>query len=127
MMGQDEHETDKKNGKKKTIQAFELLNSDVRARNQLEMTMLGQDEHETDTKNRISTNSTYELMNTLEMLKKTCQALESFNFDVRDGSQLEITMLGQDEHETDTKNLTSTNSASELTNPIEMEKKHGRL
>ena len=32
-------------------------------------------------------------------------------------------MLGQDEHETDTKNQTSTNSASELTNPLEMAKK----
>ena len=32
-------------------------------------------------------------------------------------------MLGQDKHETDTKNRTSTNSASELTNPLEMEKK----
>ena len=27
-------------------------------------------------------------------------------------------MLGQDEHETDTKNRTSTNSASEITNPL---------
>ena len=32
-------------------------------------------------------------------------------------------MLGQDEHETDTINRTSTNSASELTNPLEMVKK----
>ena len=32
-------------------------------------------------------------------------------------------MLGQDEHETDTENRTSTNSASELTNPLEMVKK----
>ena len=32
-------------------------------------------------------------------------------------------MLGQDEHETYTKNWTSTNSASELTNPLEMVKK----
>ena len=31
-------------------------------------------------------------------------------------------MLGQDEHETDTKNRTLTNSDSELTNPLEMEK-----
>ena len=32
-------------------------------------------------------------------------------------------MLGQDEHETDMKNKISTNSASELTNPLEMVKK----
>ena len=31
-------------------------------------------------------------------------------------------MLGQDEQETDIKNRTSTNSASELTNPLEMVK-----
>ena len=36
-------------------------------------------------------------------------------------------MLGQDEHETDMKNRTSTNSASELTNPFEMVKKQFRL
>ena len=36
-------------------------------------------------------------------------------------------MLGQDEHETDTKNRTLTNSASELTKPLEMVKKHSRL
>ena len=33
-------------------------------------------------------------------------------------------MLGQDEHEIDTKNRTLMNSASELTNPLEMVKKH---
>ena len=31
--------------------------------------MLGQDEHETDTQNRTLTNSAYELMNPLEMVK----------------------------------------------------------
>ena len=36
-------------------------------------------------------------------------------------------MLGQDEHEKDTKNWTSTNSASELTNPLEMVKKRVRI
>ena len=34
-----------------------------------------------------------------------------------------MTMLGQDEHETDTKNRTSTNSAYELTYPLKMVKK----
>ena len=86
--------------------------------------MLGQDEHETDTKNRTSTNSASELTNPLEMVKKAIQALELLNSDVRDRSQALITMLGQDEHETDTKNRTSTNSASELTNLLEMVKKN---
>ena len=107
---------------KKTCQALESLNSDVQDQSQLEITMLGKDEHETDTKNWTSTNSTSELTNPVEMVKKTCQALESLNSDVQDKSQIEITMLGQDEHETDTKNQTSMNSASELTNPSEMVK-----
>ena len=51
------------------------------------------------------------------------KALKSLNADVRDRSNVEITMLGQDEHETDTNNRTSTNSASELTNRLEMVKK----
>ena len=71
--------------------------------------MLGQDEQETDTKNWAARNSTYELTNPLEMVKKTCQALQSLNHNVRDRCYVEITMLGQDDHETDTKNRTSTN------------------
>ena len=63
-----------------------------------------------------------EVKNHLEMVKKTCQALKSLNSNVRDRTYLEITMLGQDEHETDTKNQTSTNSTSELTNPLQMVK-----
>ena len=59
--------------------------------------MLGQNEHETDTKNRTSTNSTSELTNPLEMVKKPIQALESLNYDVRARSYSQITMLGQDE------------------------------
>ena len=86
------------------------------------MTMLGQDEHETYTKNWTSTNSASELTNPLKMVKKIIQAFELLNSDVRARNQLEMTMLGQDEHETDTKNLTSTNSASELTNPFKMVK-----
>ena len=35
--------------------------------------------------------------------------------------------MGQDEHETDAKNRTLTNSASELTNPLEMVEKLFRL
>ena len=62
---------------------MESLNSDVRDRSLVEITMLGQDEHETDTKNRNSTNSASKLTNPLEMVNKTCQALESLNSDVR--------------------------------------------
>ena len=47
------------------------------------MTMLGQDEQETDVKNRTSKNSSAELTNPLEMVKKTFQAFESLNFEVR--------------------------------------------
>ena len=108
---------------KKTIQAFESLNSNVQARSQAQITILGQDEHETDAKNRTSTNSASELTNPSDMVKKTCQALESLYSDVLDRSQAEITMLGQYEHETDTKNQISTYSASELTNPSDMVKK----
>ena len=35
-----------------------------------------------------------------------------------------LEMLGQDEHETDAKNRSLINSASELTNPLEMVKKN---
>ena len=38
-----------------------------------------------------------------------------------------MTILGLDEHETDAKNQTSKNSASELTKPLEMVKEHVRL
>ena len=68
---------------KKTCQALESLNSDVRDRNWVEITMLGHYEHETDTKNRPSINLAYELTNPLEMVKKQFKAFESLNFDVR--------------------------------------------
>ena len=55
--------------------------------------------------------------------KKTIQAFESLNSDARDRSWVEITKLGQDEHETNTKNQSSTNLASEVTNPLGMVKK----
>ena len=44
---------------------------------------LGQDEHKTDAKNRTLMNSASELTNPLEMVKLTCQSLESLNSDVR--------------------------------------------
>ena len=57
------------------------------------------------------------------MVKKTIQAFESLNFDVRARSYALMTILGQDAEETDEKNWTSRNSASELTNPLVMVKK----
>ena len=108
---------------KKTCQALESLNYDVRARSQAKITILGLDEHETNAKNRTSRNSASQLTNPLEMEKKTCQALESLNYNVRATSQAQIAILGLNEHETGMKNLTSRNSASELTNPFEMVKK----
>ena len=85
--------------------------------------MLGQDDHETDTKNRTLTNSDSELRNPLEIVKKPIQAFESLNSDIRARSKAQITILGQDEHETDAKNRTSTNLASQLTNSFEIVKK----
>ena len=85
---------------------------------------MGQDEHETDAKNRTLTNSTSELTNPLEMVKKTCLSLESLNYDVRARIYAQITILVRDEHEKDAKSRTLTNSASELTSPLEMVKKN---
>ena len=59
--------------------------------------------------------------------KKTCQAFESINSDVRARIYAQITILGQDEQETDVKNRTLTNSPSELTNPLEMVNNQFRL
>ena len=49
--------------------------------------------------------------------------MESLNYDVRARIYAQITILVLDEHETDTKNRTLTNSASELTKLLEMVKK----
>ena len=65
---------------------------------------MGLDEHETDAKNWSSRNSASELTIPLEMVKKTCQDLESLNFVVRARSEAQITILGLDEQETDAKN-----------------------
>ena len=105
---------------KKTFQAFESLKFDVCSRSQTQITILGQDEQKTYAKKWSLRNSASELPNPLEMVKNTCQSLESLNSDVRARSQAQITILGQNEQETDAKNQTSTNSASELTNPLEM-------
>ena len=85
---------------------------------------MGQKEHETDVKNRTSRNSASELTNHFEMVKKTFQAFKLLNSDVRARSKAQITILGQEEPQTDAKSRTSRNSASELTNPLEMVKKH---
>ena len=37
------------------------------------------------------------------MVNKTCQSLESLNYDVRVSIYAQITILGQDKHETDAK------------------------
>ena len=71
---------------KKTFQPFESLNSDVRARRKAQITILGQKEHETDAKIRTSRNSASKLTNPLEMVKKTFQAFELVNSDVRSRS-----------------------------------------
>ena len=71
---------------KKTCQALESLNYDVRARSLAQITILGLDEHETEAKNRTATNSAFELTNPLEIVNKTCLALESLNSGVRAGS-----------------------------------------
>ena len=52
------------------------------------------------------------------MVKKACQSLESLNYDVRARIYAQITILVLDEHETDAKNRTLTNSASELTTAL---------
>ena len=88
---------------------------------------MGLNEHETDAENRTSRNSASELTNPLEMVKKTCQPLESLNSAIRARSWAQITILGLNEHETDVKNRNSRNSSSELTNPLEMVKKLVRL
>ena len=108
---------------KKTFQAYESLNSDVRAWIQAQLTILGRDEQEIDVKKRSSRNSASDHMKPLEMVKKTFQTFESLNSDVRAWSQAQLTILGQEEQETDAKNRTSRNLASEITNPLQMEKK----
>ena len=142
MLGQDDHEKDTKNRTltnsdseltkplgmvKKPIQAFESLNSDIRARNQAQIRILGQDKHETDAKNRTSTNLAAQLTKPFEMGKKTFQAFESLNFEVRARSQSQIIILSQDEKVIDAKNWVARNSVSEITNPLEMVKKHVKL
>ena len=84
--------------------------------------MLDQDEHETDTKNRHSTNSSSEITNPLEMVKKTCQTLELLNPDVRDRIRPKLRCWAHMSYN-NTKNMTASYSASGLMNPLEMVKK----
>ena len=50
-------------------------------------------------------------------------AIESLNSDIRARTWAQFTILGLDKQETDAKNRSSSNSDSELTNPLEMVKK----
>ena len=106
------------------IHAFQSLNSNVRGRIQAQIMILVPDEQETDTKNRTSTNEVLSSRTPLEIVKKTFQAFELINSNVRAKIQAKITILVSDEQEKDAKNRTSMNSASELVNPLEMVKKH---
>ena len=49
-------------------------------------------------------------------------SFEIAHYDVRSRRKDQIMILGQDEQEKDAKNRTSTNSASDLTNPLEVVK-----
>ena len=89
--------------------------------------ILGLDEHETDAKNRTSRNSAYELTNPLRMVKKHVRLSNRSIMMSELGARPKLQFLGLDEHETDAKNWTSSNSTSKLTNPLEMVKKHVRL
>ena len=91
--------------------------------NQAQITILVPHEQETDAKNRTSTNLASELTNPFEMAKKTSQTFESLNSDVRAMIQAQITISIPHEQQKDKKNRTSTNSASELTNPLKKVKK----
>ena len=86
--------------------------------------ILGEDEKETDAKNRTLTNSSSELTNPLEIVKKQFRLLNHLILMSELGFKAEITILVPDEKETDAKNRTSTNLAYELTNPLEMVKKN---
>ena len=68
---------------KKNISAFKSLNYDIGAKSKAQITISGQEEHETEAKSRTSTNLAYELTNPLKLVKKTFQAFESLNFEVR--------------------------------------------
>ena len=85
---------------------------------------MGLDEYETDAENQISRNSTSELTNPLEMVKKHVRLSNRSIIMFELGTRPKLRFLGLDEHETDAKNQTSRNSASELTNPLEMVKKN---
>ena len=88
---------------------------------------MGLDENETNAKNRTLRKSASELTNSLEMVKKRVRLWNRSILMSEVGVKPKFTILGLDEHETDAKNRTSRNSSSELTNPLEMVKKHVRL
>ena len=84
---------------------------------------MGQVEHETDAKNRTSRNYDSELTNLLEMVKKHFRLLNRSIMMSELGVRPKLQFWAKFEHETDLKNRTSKNAASDLTNPLQMVKK----
>ena len=141
-MGQDEEEKDAKNRNSRNSASeitnplemvkkhFSLLNRSI-LKSELgvrpKLRFWAKISRKQTQKKQSSRNSASELTNALEMVKKTCQSLESLNSNVRARSQAQIMILGQDSEAIDAKNRTKTNSASEVMNPLEMVKKHFRL
>ena len=58
------------------------------------------------------------------MVKKKYSGIWIAKSDIRARSYAQITILDQDERETDAKNRTWMNLVSQLTNPLEMVKRH---
>ena len=85
--------------------------------------MLGQDEDETDTKNRTSTNSTSELTNPLEMVKKHFKLLNLSILMSEVGVRHKLRFWAQMSSKQTQKSDNSMNLASQLTKPLEMVKK----
>ena len=86
--------------------------------------MLGQDDHETDTKNRTSTNSTSQITNPLEMVKNQFSLFNRSIMMSELGVRPKLRFAVQMSSKQTQKNLTARNTASELTNPLEMVKKN---
>ena len=78
-------------------------------------------------KNQTSTNSASELPNPLEMVKKTCKALDLSILMFELGVIRKLWFWAEMSRKQTRKNLTWSYSASEITNPLEMVKKLVRL
>ena len=88
---------------------------------------LGQYKHETDAKNRTLTNSTSELTNPLEVVKKHFRLLNRSILISELGFRPKLRVWAIISTKQTRKNRNLTNSTSELTNPLEIVKKHFRL